>query len=80
MQIYMESVTVEVILSLLANADKPIDPNNFLSHAMNSVFAFLDVLIVSHPIRLFHVIQPMAFGLTYGLFSYIYYVCGGVNV
>lgn len=58
----------------------PVDANNILSHAMNSVIMFMDILIISYPLRLYHVIQPIAFGVSFGIFSYIYYVCGGVDM
>lgn len=47
---------------------------------MNSVIMFIDILIVAYPLRLYHVIQPIAFGVSFGIFSYIYYLCGGVNL
>lgn len=40
---------------------------------------FVDILIVAYPMRLYHVIQPICFGVCYGVFSYIYYLFGGVN-
>ncbi|XP_055321317.1 protein rolling stone-like [Sitodiplosis mosellana] len=58
---------------------KRIDTANILSHAMNSVIMFIDILIVAYPMRLYHIIQPLCFAACYGVFSYIYYVCGGVN-
>lgn len=54
--------------------------SSILSHAMNSVIMFIDILIVSHPIRLYHVIQPILFGICFAIFSYIYYLCGGLNM
>lgn len=57
----------------------PVDAANVLTHAINSVLMLLDILIVSHPMRIYHVVQPMAFGLIYGVFSFLYYICGGVD-
>ncbi|XP_031620714.1 protein rolling stone-like [Contarinia nasturtii] len=73
------AVTI-IYWSILHNDKIPINAPNILSHAMNSVIMFLDILIVAHPLRLFHVIQPICFGVSYGIFSYIYYLCGGVNM
>lgn len=56
-----------------------LDAVNLLTHGSNSIFMMIDLLIVSHPIRLMHVIQPVLFGLAYGFFTYIYYLCGGVD-
>lgn len=47
---------------------------------MNSVIMFIDILIVAYPLRLYHVIQPISFGVAYGVFSFIYYLCGGTNM
>lgn len=52
---------------------------NILTHSMNSVVMFVDILIVAHPLRLYHVIQPMGAWTLYGIFSIIYYLCGGVD-
>lgn len=59
--------------------DKPVNADEILSLALNSLFAFIEILIVSHPMRILHIIQPISFGLIYGLFSFIYYKCNGVN-
>lgn len=61
-------------------AGMPLNSSNILSHAMNSVIMFLDLLIVAYPLRLLHVIQPIIFGVTFGFFSFIYYLCGGKNM
>lgn len=46
---------------------------------MNSVLMYVDAWIVSHPLRLCHVIQPTLFGIIYALFSYIYFLCSGTD-
>lgn len=53
---------------------------NVMTHATNSILMFLDMMIVSHPYRLMHVIQPIFFGVVYAIFSVIYYFAGGVDV
>lgn len=58
----------------------PLSAVNILSHAMNSIMMFVDVLIVAYPIRLYHVIQPICFGVSFGIFSFIYYLCDGVDM
>lgn len=57
----------------------PLGVTTVLTHACNSAIMFLDVIIVAHPIRLFHVIQPLIIGLTYCVFSVIYYAAGGTD-
>ncbi|XP_055301375.1 protein rolling stone-like [Sitodiplosis mosellana] len=73
------AVTI-IYWSILHNDKIPLNAPNILSHAMNSVIMFLDILIVAYPLRLYHVIQPICFGVSYGIFSFIYYLCGGVNI
>lgn len=58
----------------------PLDAVNILSHGMNSGIMLLDILIVAYPLRLYHVIQPICFGVSYGIFSFIYYLCDGVDM
>lgn len=41
---------------------------------------FLDILIVAYPMRLYHVTQPIGFAACFGVFSIIYYFCGGKNL
>lgn len=55
-------------------------PLNILCHACNSAIMFLDILIVAYPLRLFHVIQPIAFAACFGIFSLIYFLCGGKDM
>lgn len=58
----------------------PLNAMNILSHACNSVVMFLDILIVASPMRLLHVIQPLAFTGIYGLFSIVYFLAGGKSL
>ncbi|XP_031630444.1 protein rolling stone-like [Contarinia nasturtii] len=68
-----------VYWSILYDHDDSIDLPNILAHIMNSVIMFLDFLIIGFPMRLYHVIQLIFFGVCYAIFSYIYYICGGHN-
>lgn len=52
---------------------------NVTTHASNSVFMFIDVIIVAYPVRLLHVVQPLVFALIYGVFTIIYYAVGGTD-
>lgn len=60
-------------------ADKEIDAVNLLTHAFNSIIMLSDKLIIAHPIRLLHFIQPTCFGLFYVAFSLIFFWAGGVD-
>lgn len=57
----------------------PVNATNVLTHACNSAIMFLDVLIVAHPIRLYHVYQPLAVGLIYLIFSVVFFLAGGTD-
>ncbi|KAJ3656191.1 hypothetical protein Zmor_015287 [Zophobas morio] len=50
---------------------------NICSHATNSVVTMVDLFVVAHPVRLLHGFYPGVFLIIYGLFSAVYYVCGG---
>lgn len=58
----------------------PVNAANVLTHATNSIGMFLDVLIVAYPIRIYHVTQPIFFGLIYAIFSIIYFFAGGTDM
>lgn len=53
---------------------------NYFVHGNNSLLMFLDLCMVSHPIRFLHVIYSIILGLTYTLFTIIYYVAGGTGL
>jgi len=57
-----------------------IDAKNILTHVTNSIVMFIDLIIVAFPVRLAHCLYPIVFGVSYGVFSYIYYVCGGTSL
>lgn len=85
-KIYWSIHNTSMILSLLITLmywtvihtpEKPLDTTNFFTHACNSIFMFIDFVIVAHPIRLMHVVWPLLAGTLYGLFTLIYYLAGG---
>lgn len=55
----------------------PLSATNILTHAMNSVIMFIDLIIVAYPIRLMHVVQPLGAGTIYALFTVVFYFAGG---
>ncbi|EDV94060.1 protein rolling stone [Drosophila grimshawi] len=75
------SIVITIIYwSILYNVNEStLDATNVLTHAFNSICMFIDLWIVAHPLRLLHVFLPVLFGITYAIFSYIYYLCGGIN-
>lgn len=58
------------------------EPNHGLDvavHGLNSLVVLLLLISSSHPSRLLHLYQPVIFGLTYAVFSAIYYHAGGLD-
>lgn len=89
-RIYWALHNMSLILSILITAmywliiydseKHAIDAKNILSHVLNAVAMFLDLIIVGHPVRLAHFVQPLVLGVVYCLFNYIYYLAGGTNL
>lgn len=52
---------------------------NFIVHGLNSILVFLDLLIVSHPVKIFHFIYPLFLALCYTVFTVVYYIAGGTT-
>lgn len=74
------SICITVIYwGILYNDEMVVDANNILIHATNCIFMFIDLIIVAYPTRLWHVVQPIFFGMIYCLFSVVYYLCDGTN-
>lgn len=74
------SICITIIYwAILHNAEMVVDANNILIHATNCVFMLLDLVIVAYPVRIWHVIQPIGFGLLFCVFSVVYYLCGGTD-
>ncbi|KAL7022141.1 hypothetical protein ACKWTF_012148 [Chironomus riparius] len=53
--------------------------HDFLIHSSNSIFMFIEICVVSHPIHLLHFIYPIAGGLCYLVFSLVYFYSGGTD-
>lgn len=52
---------------------------NLLMHAFNSILMVLDIIVVAHPFRLFHVFWALLFTIIYFCFSVIYHFAGGTG-
>lgn len=61
-----------------ANVDS-LNAANILTHILNCICMFTDLLIVAHPLRLLHVFLPITYGLIYVFFSIVYQFNGGHN-
>lgn len=74
------SICITIIYwGILHNDEMPVDANNILIHAANCMFMLIDLIIVAYPVRIWHVVQPICFGLLYCIFSVIYYLCDGTD-
>ncbi|XP_055903213.1 protein rolling stone [Eupeodes corollae] len=74
------SIAITIVYwTLLYGPEVPLTASNILTHACNSGFMFLDLLIVAYPIRLLHIFLPFTFGSIFAVFSYVYYVAGGLD-
>ncbi|VEN34542.1 unnamed protein product [Callosobruchus maculatus] len=55
------------------------DANNYFVHANNSLMMLVDLLVVSHPTKLAHIIYPVSFAFLYMVFTMVYHSLGGVT-
>ncbi|VDL25811.1 unnamed protein product [Hymenolepis diminuta] len=54
-------------------------PESRLKHALPACTVVLEACINGLPIRLFHALYPMIFGIIYAVFSYLYYDAGNIH-
>ena len=48
-------------------------------HTANAIYVLVDLFIISTPVRLLHVVYPMAVGVLYSIFYAVYFSSGGVG-
>ncbi|XP_071800902.1 protein rolling stone-like [Asterias amurensis] len=48
-------------------------------HALNTIFAYLDLFVSATPIKFWHFVHPCAYSLLYIAFSLVYFWAGGRN-
>ncbi|XP_055848520.1 protein rolling stone [Episyrphus balteatus] len=56
-----------------------VDALNIMVHVFNSVIMLTDLAIVGHPIKLSHAYWTMGIGLSYAIFTGIYFLAGGTD-
>lgn len=64
---------ITIIFWTLLFEDMPFTALNFYVHGSNSILLFIDLLVIGHPIRIFHFVYPLIFGILYAIFSVAYY-------
>ncbi|KAL0901312.1 hypothetical protein ABMA27_006597 [Loxostege sticticalis] len=52
---------------------------NLLVHGGNSLAMICEILVTAHPIRAAHALYGVGAGIAYGLFSAVYWACGGTD-
>ncbi|KAJ8955385.1 hypothetical protein NQ318_003482, partial [Aromia moschata] len=57
----------------------PFNAMNYFVHGNNSILMMIDLWMVAHPIRILHFVYPAVCGVTYTIFSVIYYSAGGTG-
>ncbi|XP_061168113.1 protein rolling stone-like [Saccostrea echinata] len=50
-----------------------------LTHGVNAVYVLVNVSVSAIPIRIYHFFHGVVFGVTYVIFTVIYYAAGGTN-
>ena len=65
-------------IPFVSSDEENLDDINFMTHGMNSIYIILDLLFVTGvPVRLYHLVHPLAAGVVYIVFTIIYDVAGG---
>ncbi|XP_041361507.1 protein rolling stone-like isoform X2 [Gigantopelta aegis] len=52
---------------------------SFLSHGINSIYAFINIIVSGIPTRILHFYQPLIYAITYVIFTVVYHAAGGAN-
>jgi len=52
---------------------------NFFVHGFNSISCIIDVFLTRRPIKFWHIVFPIGYGLSYMLFSVIYWAAGATG-
>ncbi|XP_078353162.1 protein rolling stone-like [Oculina patagonica] len=70
-------VTLAFWVLLFSNSK--ISADTIIFHGVNSIVIIADTMLSSVPVRLFHVIYPMLYCISYIVFTLIYWAVGGTN-
>ncbi|XP_017116552.1 protein rolling stone isoform X1 [Drosophila elegans] len=65
---------------LPTNLARVSDLYNIWTHLLPPILFTIDHFLVAQPARLLHFVYPVAFCLSYGVFTFIYYSLGGRNI
>lgn len=67
------------MLKVLQMERDKIDAINLMVYGLNSVFMFIDLMTVTHPINLSHIYWTIGVGISYTLFTVGYFIGGGTT-
>ena len=85
--LYNISITIALAVTilfwaLLYDSESSIDYGsavNLMTHAVNGIMALTDLFVTGIPIRLLHILYPLAFAGAYSVFTGIYHGFNGTN-
>ncbi|CAL1528248.1 unnamed protein product [Lymnaea stagnalis] len=81
--LYTLSVTGAVMVSVwywtFLHKGRELTAIRFNTHAVTALYIVLNMVITKVPLRLLHLLYPVAFGVIYTIFSAVYYCLDGTN-
>ena len=73
------AIVVTILYWSLLYRGGSVDPADVHTHGVNAAIALIDIIFSGVPVRILHFIYPVLFGITYSVFSGIYFAAGGTN-
>ncbi|XP_063439334.1 uncharacterized protein LOC134720774 [Mytilus trossulus] len=78
------SNTISILISimywgLIYTGSEELTSVNIETHALNIVYVIINFFMTGIPVRFYHFLHPIVFGIIYIVFSIIYEVSGGTN-
>ncbi|CAH1266190.1 Hypp3315 [Branchiostoma lanceolatum] len=77
--LHSTSITMAFLVTTLywALDKREFKPSSINEHILNSVIALLDLFVSGTPVRVLHMVYPVAFAMVYAAFYVIYWATGG---
>ncbi|AYN44991.1 se31 [Alphabaculovirus alterspexiguae] len=73
----LSSIGYFIVIYTYGNGAKPV---NYVIHTLNSLLVIVEITLNAIPMKLFHVFQPLAYTLFYGIFIATYHYFTGETV
>ncbi|XP_078595515.1 protein rolling stone-like [Branchiostoma floridae x Branchiostoma japonicum] len=79
--LHSTSITMALLVTTLywAFDKRELVPSSINEHITNSIIAVLDLFVSGTPVRIFHMVYPVAFAMAYAAFYVIYWAAGGTG-